>query len=996
MAQPNFDYEGALDAGYSNDEINSFLTSQKNKAPVYLQPEKVGPEDTFSERAQKGVSNIGKNFKNFFGNLGRPVEEEETEIQASPIDLKLLSEFPNFDVKGAIESGYTPEEVNEFLTTQRPERSMLEKGGRLAGQFAIGAAENALLPYEVSTIPLGSKDAQNAAYRETLGEDLEQLMEKKAFGEWNEKDQELYDHISKQLMDPRESERYVQTADIGVRGLAEKVTGLDLHPEGILEKAAGWAGFLKDPKKGLQFAKDAMSHGTTAKELFKTFMPGTKTLRGLGAGTALEMAQEGQFGPLGTLGAVITGDIIGHGPKGIFKVISQPKKSAAQLVNLVTRSNTKKQAVTQLVEDFNKLGLQMDVGTLTQSPLIQSFQARLSQSGLVGDSLDNFRKELSGQITREYENTLKELGDLSFENSYQASEAIRDALKVNEINLNIPKEQSKSGRSLTGRIAVEEPQDYQRNLLNRIAPQEFESNAQAGLNLQTAAQDIKQPIKEELNQRWSAFNEEIGRVRIGPQAELAEEMSRFVEEHRGSLLLGESAPEARVLGSAENLLERLRTPEGGLRGVTLNELIKTKRTLSDIANWEFYGSNFESSYKKLVGDIDRAIERTLQQANPALMEAYQELNAEYSAFKDAFENKNVKSLFEPKNENYNAIHNEFISNPDKLRSLEDIFYNNPRGQDLINQVKRDYAQRVIESPNVTEREIRNLSRVLGPQFEQELQRFLAQRQHALEHPLPRIVRQEPVSVRPGIQSPENIKPITGRAKETGVVRAAEGVRKKFYEYLSKKSPEQIMKEMDTVGGIKQLRRALELTPEGKELFKDLSRYKMAEMIDNKMKDAVSEQVKLGKFSNLLSTSKNKGIARELLGKEAFERLELLQRSSGHLAQSAEKFFNASKTGSTTIDMGLVGTAATGAMLGNPFMALPALLKIGGSYLLARLFADPVFLKELEKASLTTNPKIFQKALENMRPRVRRALLETYRNSNDIPENSDEQMLLQRA
>ena len=66
-----------------------------------------------------------------------------------------------------------------------------------------------------------------------------------------------------------------------------------------------------------------------------------------------------------------------------------------------------------------------------------------------------------------------------------------------------------------------------------------------------------------------------------------------------------------MLESAERLLNRIRTEEGGLRAVSLQELIKTKRTLADVANWEMAGSNFESAYKKLVGDIDSAIERSI-------------------------------------------------------------------------------------------------------------------------------------------------------------------------------------------------------------------------------------------------------------------------------------------------------------------------------------------------------------------------------------------------
>lgn len=953
----SYDYEGAKKAGLSDQEIKAFLDTQ--------------PKYEKSEPGESGFTKIRKNFSNFTNNFfnptGRPEEKKEEGVNEKL--LKNINKF-DYDVEGALKAGVSVKEINEFLEENQPEKSLLETAGRLGTQFGISAVENALLPYEVSVAPLASKDAQNIAYRETISDDIERLNEKKASGDWDDKDQELYDHLNKQIQDPSESEKYSQTMEIGTRGLLEKLTGKDLKPEGILEHAAGWVGYLKDPRKGANLVKDIYKFGFKPKDLYK-ILPGTKTLRGLGAGTAMEMAQEGNFGPAGTIMAAVAGDILGHGPRAIFETAKNPKRAIANIVNTLTMNNSKRQSTKQLIEDFNKSGLTIDAGTLTQSPLVQSMQARLAQSGLVGDALDNFRKDLSGQITREYENIMNNVGEMSFENSYQASEAIKDALRVDEVSLNIPKDHSRSGRPLNGRVSTEPQPHYQQEFLNRIAP-EVESTYQAGETLKTVAEDIKNPIKEEFTRRWENFNTQIEIIPSGPQAVLAEELNNFVNKEKGSLLLGESTAEARVLSAAENLRDKLAL-QGGLVGVTVSDIIKTKRTMADVAKWEFGGSNYESQYKKIVGDLDRAIDRVLQNYNPELLAEFRELNAEYSQFKDVFENKNVMPLFEPKNENYNAIYNSFVSNPDNLRSLEDLFVNNPRGEQLTNQVKRDYAQHITDRPNITPRELRDLSQVLGPEYENQLAEYALQRQNAIDHPLPRITRQRELPVRPGAFQEAANPSIRGRVKETGVERANVGVRKKVYEYLAKKKPEEIMHQMDTIGGIRRLRNALELTPEGRELFKDLTRYKFAEMIDNKMKDSVTENVKLGTFSKLLESGKNKELSKELLGKEVFNKLQLLQKNSGQLAESASKFFNASKSGSTLVDMGLIGTAATGVLTGNPFLAVPALAKIGGSKILANLLSDKTFLKELERAILTNNPKNFQMYLERMKPLVREAV-----------------------
>src|SRR6188768_1349226 len=104
-----FDYEGALNAGYSDDEIMGHLAESN----------------------------------------------------------------PKFDIQGAREAGYSPQEINQHLSTSsKPKRGALEKGARIAGQFALGAAENAMLPYELAVAPLGGKQGMTGEARQRIGQDL--------------------------------------------------------------------------------------------------------------------------------------------------------------------------------------------------------------------------------------------------------------------------------------------------------------------------------------------------------------------------------------------------------------------------------------------------------------------------------------------------------------------------------------------------------------------------------------------------------------------------------------------------------------------------------------------------------------------------------------------------------------------------------------------------------------------------------------------------------
>jgi hypothetical protein len=132
----------------------------------------------------------------------------------------------------------------------KPQRSKTEKAARIGGQYAIGAAETALFPYELAATTLKSKGAQTEAYRKNLFEDIERLSEQKQTGVWNKEDEQLLQSLVDQVKDPKKSEKFVQTADIGVGDLAEKSAkqfGYDLEPEGMGEHAARLTGNVLSP-----------------------------------------------------------------------------------------------------------------------------------------------------------------------------------------------------------------------------------------------------------------------------------------------------------------------------------------------------------------------------------------------------------------------------------------------------------------------------------------------------------------------------------------------------------------------------------------------------------------------------------------------------------------------------------------------------------------------------------------------------------------------------
>ncbi len=759
-------------------ETNKIDWSQFEK--VEQKPEEKN-KPAYKPTNQKGkfFENIANNFSNFYQNVSTPHPKEE-KSPYDEIDQKLLKHNPSFDVQGALEAGYNPKEINRHLQSFEKERSYLEKGGRVGAQYALGAAENALLPYEVSVTPLKSKEAQNASYRETIGEDLERLLEKKASGHWDDQDQKLYDSLAEQIKDPSKSEKFVNTAHLGVRDISEKVTGLDLQPEGVLEKAANWIGFLKDPKKISQVLK----LGVQPKELIKAISPsGTEVLRGLGAGTALQMAEDGQFGPIGTMAAMIVGDLAGAGAagaaKGSAKIIFQPKKTLAEVAAKFTPKD-KIDLQKDIIKGFKDSGIQADLGTLTDSNLIRWIQARLSQSGLTGKSLEEFKTTLTNEIKEEYKAIADSVGELKHSTSHEAGEVLRESLKSHR-----------------------------------------ESDLRETRKFYSEANNALKKDSHVLSER------------------LGNAIKNLQEELKPGAI--KSSEQKVVLDAVNRLKYDVFDSSGKLMGAKVKDLMNNKIALNDIINYEVQGGS-KQLLKNLVAELDRAI-ISHGKENPTFAKNYINANKRFSEHAKTFRNKDINKML-------------FESDPSKL-----------------------------------------------------------------------------------------------------------------------------MNKMDTIQGIKSIEKALNKSIEGKELFENLKRLKLERAIGDNLIDSSTQQAKLGTFSKLLDKGKNKELFKELLPKDAYKRLEKLQSNSGKLADSYDKFYNASKSGVVAADAAIIFKvlADVGHLLyGNPW----PLLKSGGAVLSARqlskLMADPEFLKLAEEAILSSekssskgllNNKDMMKHLEKLKPYI---------------------------
>jgi hypothetical protein len=536
-----------------------------------------------------GAYNSGVPLDEIKSYLNQEFDQKQASIKSSfQITPEAKEKYPYFDFEGALEAGLSPDEIQNYLeeTKEKPKKSKVEKAGRVGAQYGLGLLQGTPsgIVYETAVAPLASKEAQNVLYRENLGEDLERLMEQKAMGQWDEQDQALYESIVEQIKDPRKSMENVQTADFGLRNIAEKVSGVDLEPEGVLEKSAHWAGMIKDPKNIAKLAKS----GLNPKELIKAIAPtGSEVIKGLGAGTALEIAEQGEFGPIGTMAAAVAGDLIGHtiagAGKKIGNLITKPKKTLAEDIAKVFTKKDKIDLQKEIIKEFRESGIQADLGTTTGSDLIKWTEARIAQSGLVGRELREFKDEMINQIKDQYKELADSLGEARFATQYEAGETLKNVM-----------------RTVRDKDLAE-------------------------------ARNFYKAAEESLKKDKNAFVD-------------TRRLSKEIQEIETNLKPGalKSGEQKSVLDTLEKLKRDITDAEGRPIYGSVKDLINNKIALNDIINYEVQGGT-KQLLKKLVGELDRSIIQHSKE-NPSFGRNYINANRKFSEHAKTFRNKNIDSI----------------------------------------------------------------------------------------------------------------------------------------------------------------------------------------------------------------------------------------------------------------------------------------------------------------------------------------------------------------
>lgn len=567
---------------------------------------------------------------------------------------------PSFDLNGAKQAGYSAEEINQFLSTYKPPaapdtrslpQKVLEKGTRLATQGLLGGIQRATAGYDIPAIIGRKVGIANAPqqFRQNIFEDIERLQEQKAAGQWDESDQSQYDTLVDLIKNPDKMQEYIPKEEtiphFDVGGLIEtgaRKAGVDLTPQGADELALRWIGFIKDPSKASNLLKNGLNP-KNIKEVVKALAPtGKETLRGAGAGAALQYAAEAELGPIGTMVAAIIGDLaptlalksgaaafnFAKNPRaGIQSIKEGGKKMAAKGIALFTPRD-KKALQQAIVNDFREAGVQANLGTISGNNILQWVESTLAQSALTGAPLQELKRSLTKNIVNEYKKLAGELGETVYQSKYEAGEALKSGLR--------------------------EARDYDLGI----------------------ARDLYNSAKER------AGSSQVPTVNVGS----------LIKEIEESLSPGsfKSNEQRAVVDILNKIKKDVLTPSGESRSAEVKALINDKIALNDAINYEVQGGA-KQLLKSLVKEIDNAILKH-GKADPKFAQEWNAANKNFSKHANLFRGKTIDQAL--KTQDPSAIFNK-MSTPHGIDQIRKALSVTPEGRALFKELSSYKLEELI-------------------------------------------------------------------------------------------------------------------------------------------------------------------------------------------------------------------------------------------------------------------------------------------------------------
>jgi len=360
----------------------------------------------------------------------------------------------------------------------------------------------------------------------------------------------------------------------------------------------------------------------------------------------------------------------------------------------------------------------------------------------------------------------------------------------------------------------------------------------------------------------------------------------------------------------------------GTEPIPVKLLDDIKKSLSNKVDHDFAHGQPTNIFKPVIGLLEQGINDIISK-NPEALAARQAANQSHAEWAQTYNNEYIRPFLDKSNKDYEKLFNSSLK-PDELNQLRTALQS-PKGQEYINAIVREIVEREIapytKQGKINARELdntlRRLEAVVSPEQAKQIKQALLapsalrkkkitqpqkehktlQEKHAAEvkamrerhkqEKMTALEKRKPI-IAEHKKKVEETKQKNKEAKEREIAERKQ-YEKDVNDYfernkdvleLTSKPPEKLVKELETVQGVRRLKKFL-----SKENFEKVKNWKTADIIT---RGKIEPSEKAQDIVNLLKDKETLALLNELNGPEFANDLRIVMEKEAQIQESLEQ------------------------------------------------------------------------------------------------------------
>jgi hypothetical protein len=244
---------------------------------------------------------------------------------------------------------------------------------------------------------------------------------------------------------------------------------------------------------------------------------------------------------------------------------------------------------------------------------------------------------------------------------------------------------------------IAEPETYEvalyqnplKTAIDTISGNAASTKSELGNDISEAYHQGRKKEQDPLQKRYKQQENELGALEFNDSGPLIAKIEGFADRFEPGAIPGSSR--ATIVSAARRLLNAMvqYDENGGFTGhkkVSVQKIIEINKSLKEIPNYDVPPEMLDNVIE-LTQFVDQSVRGYIEKVNPVLAQEFSNLNADYSKFKQRWDNEDMR-VFWKKTEKGEAIVTQF-SSFDKFKQLDEALGGSHQGQKALNFLRRD-------------------------------------------------------------------------------------------------------------------------------------------------------------------------------------------------------------------------------------------------------------------------------------------------------------------